>query len=106
MRSHPHHPCLSSHRWSVLTARDTWVFNSSGEKLRDLVEWQVAFYNGQVEALKSGTGTVERNPSQFKWDGAASGEREVVSLQKCVRRGFGQLSIVLSSASTTIWIGY
>ena len=43
----------------------------SGEKLRDLVEWQVAFYNGQVEALKSGTGTVERNPSQFKWDGAA-----------------------------------
>ena len=52
----------------VITNRDAWVFNSSGEKLHERVERQVAFYNEQVEALKGGADVVARDPMQFKWD--------------------------------------
>ena len=55
----------------VLTARDAWIFNSSGQKLRDLVEHQTAFYNTQVEVMRRGANTVARDPKQFKWDSAA-----------------------------------
>ena len=52
----------------VMTGRDTWVYNSSGGKLRDIVERQMAFYNEQVEALKKGADEVARDPRQFKWE--------------------------------------
>ena len=56
----------------AVTNRDAWVFNSSSEKLRDLVGQQVPFYNKQVEALQDGADAAfTRDPSQFKWDGSA-----------------------------------
>ena len=64
-------PLFTSSSYGVKTNRDSWVYNSSGEKLRDLVERQVAFYNEQVEALKGGADAVARAPSQFQWDGTA-----------------------------------
>ena len=36
----------------------TWVFNSSGNRLHELVERQVAFYNEQVHALRDGADAV------------------------------------------------
>ena len=72
-------PVFEQSSLGVLTARDTWVFNFSAEKLRELVERQVAFYDEQVEALKSGAETVARDPRRFKWDGAA---------EQRARRGF------------------
>ena len=64
-------PLFTGSSYGVKTNRDSWVYNSSGEKLRDLVERQVAFYNEQVEALKGGADAVARAPSQFQWDGTA-----------------------------------
>ena len=57
--------------FGVKTNRDAWVFSSSSQRLRELVERQVAFYNEQVEALRSGADAVARDPSQFKWDKSA-----------------------------------
>ena len=53
----------------AITSRDTWAFNSSGAKLRELIEKQVAFYNGQIDALQDGAPAVARDPARFKWDG-------------------------------------
>ena len=53
----------------VITSRDAWVFNTSGKKLRELVERQVAFYNEQVKVLKIGAGSVARDARGFKRDG-------------------------------------
>ena len=64
-------PLFTTSSFGVKTNRDAWTYNSSGEKLRDLVERQVAFYNEQVKALKSGADAVARAPSQFQWDGTA-----------------------------------
>ena len=64
-------PLFTSSSYGVKTNRDAWIYNSSGEKLHDLVERQVAFYNEQVEALKSDADAVTRAPSQFQWDGTA-----------------------------------
>ena len=64
-------PLFTSSSYGVKTNRDAWIYNSSGEKLHDLVERQVAFYNEQVEALKSNADAVTRAPSQFQWDGTA-----------------------------------
>ena len=66
-------PLFTSSSFGVKTNRDAWVLNSSGEKLRELVERQVAFYNEQVEGLKSGAGSVSvaRDARRFKWDGTA-----------------------------------
>ena len=64
-------PIFTRSSMGAITSRDAWVFNSSGEKLRELVERQVAFYNEQVKRLKSGAGSVARDPMQFKWDGTA-----------------------------------
>ena len=64
-------PLFTGSSYGVKTNRDSWVYDSSGEKLRDLVERQVAFYNEQVEALKGGADEVTRAPSQFQWDGTA-----------------------------------
>ena len=64
-------PLFTSSSFGVKTNRDSWVYNSSREKLRDLVERQVAFYNEQVEALKGDADAVARAPSQFQWDGTA-----------------------------------
>ena len=55
----------------VITMRDSWVFNSSEWKLRDLVERQIEFYNRQVEELKAGADSVASDPTRFKWDGTA-----------------------------------
>ena len=52
----------------LITARDAWVFNSSGPKLRELVGRQVAFYNAQVEALQIGAAAPARDPQNFKWE--------------------------------------
>ena len=62
-------PLFTGSSYGVKTNRDSWVFNSSGEKLRELVERQVAFYNEQVDALQDGADVVARDPRQFKWDG-------------------------------------
>ena len=64
-------PLFKSSSFGAKTNRDAWVFNSSGEKLRELVERQVAFYNEQVKGLKSGAGSVSRDARRFKWDGTA-----------------------------------
>ena len=64
-------PLFTSSSFGVKTNRDSWVHNSSREKLRDLVERQVAFYNEQVEVLKGAADAVARDPSQFQWDGTA-----------------------------------
>ena len=64
-------PLFKQSSLGVITNRDAWVFNSSGEKLHERVERQVAFYNEQVEALKGGADVVARDPMQFKWDGTA-----------------------------------
>ena len=64
-------PLFDNSSYGVKTNRDSWVFNSSGNKLRSLVERQVSFYNGQVEALRDGADAVFRDPRQFKWDGTA-----------------------------------
>ena len=64
-------PLFGSSSFGVTSRRDAWVFNSSCNRLRDLVERQVAFYNEQVHALQDGADAVESNPMQFKWDLAA-----------------------------------
>ena len=64
-------PLFESSSFGVTSRRDAWVFNSSGNRLRELVERQVAFYNEQVHALQNGADTVESDPMQFKWDLAA-----------------------------------
>ena len=64
-------PLFERSSFGVKTNRDAWVFNSSSERLRELVERQVAFYNEQVEALRAGTDAVARDPNRFKWDKSA-----------------------------------
>ena len=64
-------PLFKQSSLGVITSRDAWVFNSSGENLHELVERQVAFYNEQVEALKGGADVVARDARRFKWDGTA-----------------------------------
>ena len=64
-------PVFQSSSFGITSRRDTWVFNSSGEKLREMVRRQVVFYNEQVEALTCGAELVGRDPTQFKWDLAA-----------------------------------
>ena len=64
-------PLFESSSFGVTSRRDAWVFNSSGNRLRELVERQVAFYNEQVHALQNGADAVESDPIQFKWDLAA-----------------------------------
>ncbi len=64
-------PLFKQSSLGAVTNRDAWVFNSSERKLRDLVEQQASFYNGQVEALREGTDTLTRDQAQFKWDGTA-----------------------------------
>ena len=64
-------PLFSHSSLAPATNRDAWVFNSSSEKLRELVVRQATFYNGQVKELKSGAGSVARDVTQFKWDGSA-----------------------------------
>ena len=55
----------------LITARDSWCFNSSSKKIQELVEDQISFYNQQVEALKSSATAILRDPKKFKWDGTA-----------------------------------
>ena len=64
-------PLFESSSFGIISRRDAWVFNSSGDKLHELVECQVNFYNEQVEALRAGAGGVARDPKQFKWDKTA-----------------------------------
>ena len=62
---------LTSSSFGITARRDTWVFNSSGKRLRELVERQVAFFNKQVQQLRGDTDVVASDPTQFKWDLAA-----------------------------------
>ena len=64
-------PLFEKSSLGAVTNRDSWVFNSSGDKLHSLVKRQVGFYNAQVEALQEGSDAVLRDPGQFKWDGTA-----------------------------------
>ena len=64
-------PLFESSSFGVTSRSDAWVFNSSGNMLRELVERQVAFYNKQVDGLQEGADAVESDPMQFKWDLAA-----------------------------------
>ena len=64
-------PLFESSSFGIISRRDSWVFNSSGGRLRELVEGQVAFYNEQIEALQYGADAVAHDLTQFKWDLAA-----------------------------------
>ena len=64
-------PLFEQSSLGAITNRDSWVFNSSGKKLRQMIEQQAAFYNKQVEALKDGASSVAHGSSEFKWDGTA-----------------------------------
>ena len=59
-------PLFEESSREVMSGRDTWVYNSSRQKLAELVERQVAFYNREVEALKAGASAVARDPRHFK----------------------------------------
>ena len=61
-------PLFEQPSLGAMAKRDTWVFNSSGQRLRELVRRQVTFYNEQVEALSSGSGEVTIDPKRFKWN--------------------------------------
>ena len=69
--------------------RDSWVFNSSREKLRELVERQVAFYNEQVDALqKGGADTVDEPAPHAVQMGPSTAEQRAksgTSWQRCAR---------------------
>ena len=73
----------------VMTGRDAWVFNSSGEKLRELVKRQVAFYNEQVESLRHGAERVASDPRQFKWESSAENHATRGLLAEVRSSGFG-----------------
>ena len=100
-------PLFKQSSLGAITSRDAWVFNSSGEKLRELVERQVAFYNEQVKGVEERCwlGGPRREAVQVGW------HRRAESKKKSLGRGapFGvpvrHLSS-LSSASISIWIGY
>ena len=64
-------PLFNSSSFGITARRDTWVFNSSGKRLRELVERQVAFFNRQVQELRGDTDVGASDPTQFKWDLAA-----------------------------------
>ena len=64
-------PLFEHSSYGVKTNRDLWVYNSSNETLRDLMECQVEFYNEQVKALEKGADRVVRDTSRFRWDGTA-----------------------------------
>ena len=81
-------PIFKNSSREVMSGRDSWVFNSSGEKLRQLVERQVVFYNEQVGALRDGAGAVVRDPKQFKWDNTTEGRARRGILAKVSSSGF------------------
>ncbi len=54
-----------------VTNRDAWAFNSSRQKLRELVSHQVTFFNQQVQSLRDDAVPVARDPKKFKWDNTA-----------------------------------
>ena len=64
-------PLFNQSSLGAITSRDAWVFNSSRDKLGELVRSQVMYYNDQVSALSSGASSVARDPRRFKWDGTA-----------------------------------
>ena len=81
-------PLFKSSSFGITSRRDTWVFNSSGEALRELVERQVSFYNSQVEALQDDDATVARDPTRFKWDLAAEQRAKRRLMAKVSPSGF------------------
>ena len=91
----PMKPLFEHSSYGVKTNRDSWVYNSSSEKLRDLMECQVQFYNEQVKALKNGADRVVRDPSRFKWDGTAE-QRAKRGILTDVRPAGFQTAIYLS----------
>ena len=64
-------PLFQQSSLGVATNRDAWMSNSSKNKLGEMVEQQVDFYNGQVKAIRDGSDDVTRDPTRFKWDGTA-----------------------------------
>ena len=81
-------PLFAASSLGVVTSRDAWVFSSSGPKLRELADRQVAFYNEQAKSLQGSAAMPARDPQRFKWDGSAEGR---------ARRG------VLAEAPSGIW---
>ena len=53
----------------VTTSRDAWVFDSSESNLRDRIDGAVDFYNAQVDAAAHGQSKIDRDATQFSWDG-------------------------------------
>ena len=64
-------PIFENSSIGILSSRDAWVLNSSSAKLHENIEIQVNYFNDQVDSLQRGGSAVERDPSRFKWDGAA-----------------------------------
>ena len=64
-------PLFEQSSLGVFTARDKWVYNSSGELLRELVAGQVSSYNDRVRHLKDGADAAVGDPGKFRWDGSA-----------------------------------
>ncbi len=81
-------PLFTSSSFGVKSNRDAWVFNSSGERLRELVERQTAYYGEQVKALQEGADTVSRDSNRFKWDGTAEQRAKRGLLAKVTTSGF------------------
>ena len=81
-------PLFTGSSYGVKTNRDAWVFSSSGPKLRELADRQVAFYNEQAKSLQGSAAMPALDPQRFKWDGSAEGR---------ARRG------VLAEAPSGIW---
>ncbi len=61
----------------VKTCRDTWVFGSSVAHLRERVNRQIDFYNGQARSTDKDSDWPLRDPRQFQWD--ADAERKARS---------------------------
>ena len=81
-------PLFQKSSLGVGTGRDKWVFNSSDGKLRELVERQVEFYNGQVEELLAGADAVSSDPTRFKWERDADSKAKRGMIGEVSRSGF------------------
>ncbi len=85
-------PIFANSSFGAKTNRDSWIFSSSRNKLREMVHAQVAFYNNQVIALRDGADEVHSEPTLFKWDGTAE-QRARKGILADVSRGGVQSAI-------------
>ena len=71
----------------LVTSRDAWVSNSSGDALSESINRAIKFYNGEVERYQEviqrtseiipPTEVIDLNPASFSWDRAQK-ERDII----------------------------